>query len=532
MRRPSRQTLWMNLCSSVRCSVLGVLDPAAGAAERKATKESPRHQWEHVEFGHLVGLRWVTNENGGSAQALHKHQDLGCRWNASAASVRAITGSGGPRGVCFVPQRLPASGGFVLGLTSAVADRAADLTGNQGMDSVDFAVHVVGGGIEAPFDVRESGAHCGSFGTLRVGDEVVVLLNSAGKVEYHVNGEVRHVSKQAPACPLHVKLCACATSTPVADIRWISTSEGNALPKLQLTTTEQQQRQFECLEDRLRQLTEHLQVLQKEHDAHPGLLMSRLEEVLRERIDQRLEVLETWLRNAEGAQLAERSALATRLASLEEQLAQTLVPPPAPTREANNQFQKDYACDELEQAAAQALSHVRVQINEAAASATQEHLSESREQLLKIHCSFVEEQLGGAEQRLEEFHRALAREHLEASDLRLHERHRSQEPWGMRRRAATATAALAQDNQEASGSKEPASSSANVPIVVDALAERSDSMHEQLEQLAAIQERMTRDASCRSSLIQVQKSDSSSATTTSPASSPKETCLEAAAAAK
>jgi len=509
----------MNLCSSVRCSVLGVLDPAAGSAGRDANKvlspqreqhsarpEEPlRHQRERVEFGHLVGLRWVTSENDGSARALHKLQDLGCRWNASAASVRAITRSGGPRGVCFVPQRLPASGGFVLGLTSAVADRAGDLSGNQGMDSVDFAVHVVGGGTEAPFDVRESGAHSGSFGTLRVGDEVEVLLNSAGKVEYRVNGEVRHVSQQAPACPLHVKLCACTTGTPVADIRWISTSE-ETVPKLQPTANEQQKRQLECLEERLRELTEHLQTLQEEYNAHPSLSLSSLEEVLRERIEQRLDVLETRLRDAEDVQLKERSTLTARLASLEERLA-----PPTP------------ACE----AAEQTLSHIRTEINEAAMMATQEHLSESREQLLKIHCSFAEEQLGGAEQRLEEFHRALAREHLEASERRLQELQRSWEPFGMRRRAATATAVLVQDTQEASSSNEPASSSASASTAVDAFAERPDIMHEQLQQLAAIQERMT----SSNSLIRAQKSDCSSGTTFSPMSSTKEPCLEEATTA-
>ena len=70
--------------------------------------------------------------------------------------------------------------------------------------------------------IYEKGKQQGNFGEYQAGSRVEALLHHCeGKVEYHVDGQVRYTSQQKPKFPLHVKICAHGVGPLVKDVQWI-----------------------------------------------------------------------------------------------------------------------------------------------------------------------------------------------------------------------------------------------------------------------------------------------------------------------
>lgn len=74
------------------------------------------------------------------------------------------------------------------------------------------------------FIVSEMGQTKGYFGTTLPGDSVMVALNSEGKMEYLVNGQVRYTSRQVPTASLFVKVAANGHGAFLENLRWIAES--------------------------------------------------------------------------------------------------------------------------------------------------------------------------------------------------------------------------------------------------------------------------------------------------------------------
>lgn len=479
-----------------------------------------------VEFGHLVGIEVLKGQDG--SQVLHKPPDLGCRWNASAASLHSITGAfigkPGPRGIAFMPLRLPTSGGYVLGLASAFgSNKNRDLIDEQGLGSLDFAVHVVSRGglvsVAANLDVRELGSHQGTFGTLAAGDKVEVALNEQGKVEYRVNSQVRHVSEQNPQFPLYVKCCACAPGNIVRDVRWVGPGLLETAHQ-HLAREEHHQRQLDHVEERLEEVAsrcqaadEHNQEMFRERDSMQrsqeqqlSSLEARLTEMagrlerteehyqqLLRSMERRLETtteerdaackqakeLEAKLELVEGHRAASKDFHAEHLASAEQRLAE----------------HSEQLRGQLNTAEAQLAEHARRRAGEAAeeelsgrlaahhgqlAAAEEQALQRLRDHTEGLARDAHRDRLRAAEGELAQLHRALANEHLGASEKRLLELQRAlsaELEENIKRQLMEATQHLNEVELEV----EPPPRAAGPP---------DEALKERLKQLAAIEERM------------------------------------------
>jgi len=69
--------------------------------------------------------------------------------------------------------------------------------------------------------VYENGKEKGGYGNYDHNDELSIVINSSGQVEYRINNRVLFVSEVKPQYPLHVKLAAYTPGEVLQDITWV-----------------------------------------------------------------------------------------------------------------------------------------------------------------------------------------------------------------------------------------------------------------------------------------------------------------------
>ncbi|CAE7212733.1 unnamed protein product [Symbiodinium natans] len=142
----------------------------------------------------------------------------GGAWANKAVSTMVIHNASKYHGFAFTlgPMEDASPPGFAMGLSSR-----PDEEKEEWFKTWDFSV------VQARQDQRlyiletnQLAGNAGQFGVLRSGDTVALAVNPAGKMEYWVNGELKHVSDKKPRYPLYVVGNFMASGARVKDIKW------------------------------------------------------------------------------------------------------------------------------------------------------------------------------------------------------------------------------------------------------------------------------------------------------------------------
>jgi len=154
----------------------------------------------------------VEKSLSGKTQLLKLHTFNGGNHD-SRTSTEDTSGNVGldRRGVSFVLGRIDGQYDVMAGFTSMGRRRAPGVSAtdswsevsNSAVSSFDFAAYVNRHG---NMEVHENGYYVGHFGRVAPGEEIEVTLNSADKVQYRVNNEIRYTSRAKPRFPLYVRL--------------------------------------------------------------------------------------------------------------------------------------------------------------------------------------------------------------------------------------------------------------------------------------------------------------------------------------